>query len=186
MKTSQDLVFQILEVTLPKQKLKIFRRCQIDSIKISIQNYIWKCHENDSMQKITFNGPNFLWKFLGVFGIHRLITIIILFTNFTKPYSSEPKLRRRRFGTFWRFLTFNLAKLSLKSEMSRIEMDFWKKVFTFCSPGLKLLKLWINDWYPNVAIAYFYEEKRHKQEEHNFCLVFTNLHVLKCDLYWQK
>ena len=46
---------------------------------------IWfrKGHENDSMQKITFNGPNFLWNILGVFGIHRLITIIILFTNFT-------------------------------------------------------------------------------------------------------
>ena len=27
-KTSQGLVFQILEVTLPKQKLKIFKRCQ--------------------------------------------------------------------------------------------------------------------------------------------------------------
>ena len=27
-KTSQSLVFQILEVTLPKQKLKIFKRCQ--------------------------------------------------------------------------------------------------------------------------------------------------------------
>ena len=84
----------------------------------------------------TFDGPNFLWKFLGVFGIHRLITIIILFTNFTKPYSSEPKLRRRRFGTFWRFLTFNFAKLSLKYETSRMEMDFWKKFSHFALQGL--------------------------------------------------
>ena len=40
---------------------------------------IWfqKGHENDSIQKITFNVPNFLLKFLGVFGIHRLSTIII-------------------------------------------------------------------------------------------------------------
>ena len=37
-------------------------------------------------------GLIFYGKFLGVFGIHRLITIIILFTNLTKPYSSEPKL----------------------------------------------------------------------------------------------
>ena len=98
---------------------------------------IWfqKGHENDSMQKINFNGPNFLWKFLGVSGIHRLITIIILFTNFTKPYSSQPKMRRLRFGTFWRFITFNLAKLFLKAETSRMEMDFWKKFSHFALQG---------------------------------------------------
>ena len=101
---SHHFPIQTLEVTLLKQKLEIFRRCQIDGIEILIQNYMvlrfQKGHENDSMQKITFNGPNFLWKFLGVSGIYRLITIIILFTNFMKPYSSEPKLRCRRFGTF--------------------------------------------------------------------------------------
>ena len=68
-------------------------------------------------------------------GIYRLITIIILFANFRKPYSSEPKLRRLRFGTFWRFLTFNLAKLSLKAETSRMEMDFWKKFSHFALQG---------------------------------------------------
>ena len=92
-------------------------------------------HENYSIQKITFNWPNFLWKFLRVFGIHRLITIIILFTNFTKPYSSEPKLWCRQFGTFWKFLTFNLEKLSLKAETSRMEMDFWKKFSHFALQG---------------------------------------------------
>ena len=97
--------------------------------------WFWKGHENYLMQKITFNGPNFRWKFLGVFGIHRLTTIIILFTNFMKPYSSEPKLRCRRFGTFWRFLTFNLEKLSLKAETSRMEMDFWKKFSHFALQG---------------------------------------------------
>ena len=56
--------------------------------------------KNYLMKKITFYWPNFRWKFLGVFGIHRLTTIIILFTNFMKPYNSEPKLRCRRFGTF--------------------------------------------------------------------------------------
>ena len=39
-KTSQALGFLTLEVTLPKQKPKIFRRCQIDGIKIPVQNYI--------------------------------------------------------------------------------------------------------------------------------------------------
>ena len=79
--------------------------------------WVQKGHENDSMQEINFNVPNFLWKFLGVFGIHRLITIIILFTNFTKPYSSESKFRCRQFDTFWRFLAFVLAKLPLKAEL---------------------------------------------------------------------
>ena len=39
-KTSPALGFPTLEVTLPKLKLKIFRRCQIERIKISVQNYI--------------------------------------------------------------------------------------------------------------------------------------------------
>ena len=75
--------------------------------------------------------PYFRWKFLGVFGIHRLTTIIILFTNFMKPYSSEPKL-------IWhilKILTFNLAKLSLKAETSRMEIDFWKKISHFALQG---------------------------------------------------
>ena len=135
-KTSHPFPIQPLEVTLPKQKLEIFRRCQIDGIEIWLRT-IWfrKGHDNDSMQKINFSGPNFLWKFLGVSGIYRLITIIILFTNFTKPYSSEPKLRRRRFGTFWRFLKFYLAKLSLKAKTSRMEMYFWKKFSHFALQG---------------------------------------------------
>ena len=117
-KTSHHFPIQPLEATLPKQKLEIFRSVKSTALKFWFRT-IWfrKGHENDSMQKINFSGPNFLWKFLGVSGIYKLITIIILFTNFTKPYSSEPKLRRLRFGTFWRFLTFVLAKLPLKAEL---------------------------------------------------------------------
>ena len=39
-KTSHHFPIQPLEVTLPKQKLEIFRRCQIDGNNISIQNYM--------------------------------------------------------------------------------------------------------------------------------------------------
>ena len=103
-------------------------------------------------------GPNFVWNSIKLCGKLQEGSIWLIKPCFTKYhffwdtlYSSEPKFRRRRFGTFWRFLTFNLAKLSLKSETSRMEMNLWKKVFTFCSPGLKLLKLWIYGWYPDVA-----------------------------------
>ena len=37
---SHHFPIKTLEVTLPKQKLDIFRRCQIYGIKILIQNYI--------------------------------------------------------------------------------------------------------------------------------------------------
>ena len=41
----------------------------------------------------------------------------IIFMTLSKPYSSESKFRCCRFGTFWRFLAFVLAKLPLKAEL---------------------------------------------------------------------
>ena len=122
----QGLVFQILEVILPRQKLKIFKGAKTTASKFLFRTISFeKGHWNYLMHRIIFNGPNFLWKFLTKTCVHRVTTIIFFFTNIPKPYSHEPKFWCPRFGTFWRFLTSVLAKLLLKSEMSHMEMFFF-------------------------------------------------------------
>ena len=108
---------------------------------------------------------------------------IIVMTH-SKPYSSELKLRRLRFGTFWRFLTFNLAKLSLKAETSHMEMNFWKKFSHFALQGKNFWNygFMVDTQTLPVTMPSFTYITCHKKGEHNFCLVFKSMHVLKCDL----
>ena len=53
-KTSHHFPIQTLEITLPKQKLEIFRRCQINGIKILIQNYMHRLWANFGTLRSTF------------------------------------------------------------------------------------------------------------------------------------
>ena len=69
-----------------------------------------------------------------------------------------------------------MAKLSLKAETSRMEMDFWKP--TRCQRRCHHFHI----QHVLSAIPYFCQEERHKKGKHNFSLVFKSLHVLKCDL----
>ena len=137
-------MFQILEVTLPKQKIKIFKRCQMTALKFRFRTITFqKGHWNYLMHKITFNGANFQWKFFTKTCVHRVTAIIFFFTNIPKPYSHEQKFR---FGTFWRFLTSVLAKLLVKSEMSRIEMVFWGKKIHILLCRAKIFDITDHNW----------------------------------------
>ena len=89
-KTLQGLVFQILEVTLPKQKIKIFKRCQMTALKFRFRTITFqKGHWNYLMHKITFNGANFFYQNLRSQG-H---SYNILFHKHSKTIQGVPKKR---------------------------------------------------------------------------------------------
>ena len=98
---------------------------------------IWfrKVHENYLMRILTFKRPNFRRIFSAKTCVHRLITLILLFTNILKPYSSESKFWCRRFDTFKRFFAFVLAKLPLKPDC-----DVLIFAHSWASESLLLLK----------------------------------------------
>ena len=90
-KTLQGLVFQILEVTLPKQKIKIFKRCQMTALKFRFRTITFqKGHWNYLMHKITFNGANFFYQNLRSQG-H---SYNILFHKHSKTIQGVPKKTR--------------------------------------------------------------------------------------------
>ena len=70
---------------------------------------------------------------------------------------------------------------------------FLEKVFMYCSTGLKRLTFLIHGHCQRrcrhfhilhvlSANAYFFQEERHKQGKHNFCLVFKSQPFLNCDI----
>ena len=106
-----------LEETLLKQELHLFKKYQVTALSFSTKTCV-----------------------------RRLTTIIFLFTNLLQSYSIWSPGKEEDLATSWIFVAFVFTKWLLNHETSRVDMDCWRKKFTYGSLDLKLLTSLIYSW----------------------------------------